>query len=160
MAKSGLHIKLEYDHLAETLRKLTAAGGNQLIKDVSLGVATDLAGYMKRYPVGNSLNRKMEWKSDKQRRWFFWAVRNDLITFPYRRSKSGGLSGGWNVKSIPGGAVVGNRMEYGIWVQSWKFQTKMHKSSSWTTDKEGIAWIQRNRRVAWHFKKAIAKLQL
>lgn len=149
-------IRLEdQSNLVDGLKKLTGAQGDKLITTLAESVGRDLIGFMKRYPPRNTTKRKKEWKSDKQRRWFFWALDRGEVNFPYRRRKSGGLSGGWNIKMITRGAVVGQRMPYGIWVQANRFQTKMHRQTGWSTEKQGIQFIHDKKIVQRHFQKLL-----
>ena len=78
------------------------------------------------------------WASEKQRRWFFWALRTGQIEVPYRRGispRSEQLEQSWTIKKRDGGlsAVVGNDTSYGPFVQSKAQQSRMMKLIGWNT---------------------------
>ena len=77
---------------------------------------------------------RMVWKSEKQRRWFFAALREGQIVVPYRRT--GRLGQRWTTEVIVAPAevrgVVGNVTTYGPWVQSEAKQAFIHQGR-WRT---------------------------
>lgn len=77
-------------------------------------------------------------KTPKQRRFFFWAVRHKVIQVPYFRGlnpKSKKLGQSWTLKMRNNDreAVIGSNVSYGPWVQDEKKQSKYHKKSGWPT---------------------------
>ena len=71
------------------------------------------------------------WKSEKQRRWFFAALRSGSINVPYQRTST--LGRGWNVKEADSGltAIVNNGVAYGGYVQGPTQQTAMMSAIGW-----------------------------
>ena len=77
---------------------------------------------------------RMVWKSERQRRWFFAALRDGRIQVPYRRTMT--LSRRWTTEVIASPAeirgIVGNITTYGPWVQSEANQATIHQGR-WRT---------------------------
>jgi hypothetical protein len=80
---------------------------------------------------------RMVWKSERQRRFFFAALRDGRIQVPYRRT--GTLGRRWTTKvSGSGGDIVGevgNVTVYGPFVQSQAEQAQIHQGR-WRTDEQ------------------------
>lgn len=100
---------------------------------------------------------RMVWKSEKQRRFFFAALREGLIQVPYRRT--GTLGRSWTHKIDVGGStlikgVLGNNVEYGPWVQGEGQQAAIHVNR-WRTDAQ-VAKEQESK-VVGIFDMAIQK---
>jgi hypothetical protein len=108
-------------------------------RTASIGIGEMVADYMRVYPISDPAKRSATWKreggfvSEKQKGWFFAALREGTIHIPYRRKASGGLQGKWYVRPTYSGAVVGNPVPYGIWVHHPKHQIAMHRDSGWRT---------------------------
>ena len=122
------------------------------LKTVKAGIkagALHIKGKIADYPPRKYVSIKSVggWKSEKQRRWFFWALRTGQIEVPYRRGvspMSQDLGGKWTIKERDGGmtAVVGNNVSYGPFVQSAANQSPMMRKIGWKTtekvaDEEG-----------------------
>lgn len=71
----------------------------------------------------------MEFVSDKQRRWFFAALRNGEIEVPYKRTRQ--LSRGWETRADRGDVEVVNPVRYAAWVMGRRHQTSMMKKIGW-----------------------------
>ena len=103
-------------------------------------------------------HRKMRWKTEKQRRWFFANLHKGKIQVPYRRRKSGGLAGRWAKKvKVEKGTVIGilsNRISYGPWVMGPHDQAAYHKGV-WPTTKD-IARLE-EKHIARNFTEAIRR---
>lgn len=87
------------------------------------------------YPAPPS-GYRMVWKSEKQRRWFFAALREGRIQVPYRRT--GTLGRRWTTNITGSGSAeirgeIGNATEYGPWVQAAESQAAIHQGR-WRTD--------------------------
>ena len=101
--------------------------------------------------------------SDKQRRFFFAALRSGEITLPYRRT--GQLSRSWTSQiddkadGITG--TVGTNLDYAPWVQSVEEiggrgpQAKIHQGR-WETDESVVTALKT--KIVETFKNAIDKL--
>lgn len=85
------------------------------------------------YPPPPSGHR-MVWRSERQRRWFFAALRSGQISVPYRRT--GTLGRRWTTKvSVTASDIrgeVGNATVYGPFVQSQESQAAIHQGR-WRT---------------------------
>lgn len=57
--------------------------------------------HLMRYPPQS--HKKMNFVSDKQRRWFFWALRSGQITVPYQRTRN--YAQGWKIEKTPSRGV-------------------------------------------------------
>jgi phage gpG-like protein len=112
------------------LRKVHAG-----IRAAGMYVKGRLAKYPRRKRV--KISEIGGWASEKQRRWFFWALKEGKIEVPYRRGISPGsedLASKWTSKYDKNKfeAVVGNNASYARFVMGDK-QTKMMKRIGWKT---------------------------
>lgn len=89
---------------------------------------------LSKYPEREA--RSAPFVSDKQRRYFFAALRDGRITVPYRRTGLLGRRWLFKVEGDPGGATleVGNDTPYGIYVQSAEHQAAIHRGIWHNTD--------------------------
>ena len=92
-------------------------------------------------PTGNQ-HRPQPFKTDKSRRWFFWALKKGLIEVPYRRGQSPGsekLTTSWlsqaamKISANGQRGELGNDASYGPLVQDVKRQTAYHRKTGWVT---------------------------
>ena len=105
---------------------------------ISLKGASDLVrDDVRRYPPPS--RGPMKWKSEKQRRWFFAALRRGEIEVPYRRGQSPGserLGASWTKRVTATGtefrATIGTNVSYARYVQDSGFQAAIHKGN-WQT---------------------------
>lgn len=88
-------------------------------------------GKVRWYPVQKKV--KMQFVSEKQRRWFFAALREGLINIPYVRTYN--LRNSWEVTYSSIRAVLTNKAKYAHWVMGEGTQTSMMKQIGWLTDK-------------------------
>ena len=98
--------------------------------------ALHVKGKIARYPAAR--HGPQPFKTARQRRFFFYAVRAGLIEVPYRRGQSARsetLGRKWTIKSEDDGltAVVGNNASYGPVVQDRDEQSFYHKTTGWPT---------------------------
>lgn len=83
-----------------------------------------------RYPI--------QWKSERQRRYFF-AQRQGAL--PYVRSsdaESQRLGPSWAVELQPFGVIVGTRVTYAPFVQDAERQQPFHRNTGWKTDEQAV----------------------
>lgn len=128
------------DELLKKLRKL------QALKPITSAlklVGAHVMGFMKQYPANRYFVRQArKFKTEKQRRYFFWALKQGKIEVPYRRGKSPGsrnLKQQWKlVTENPLRVVVENNTPYVGWVQSAKQQAFYHKEGGWLTDEDAV----------------------
>jgi len=119
-------------------RKLGAVVDPGFLRAQAMAAGMTIANKMKEYPVQKRVTRKQafgrSFESDKQRRYFFAALRDGKIRVPYRRAMSGGLAGKWRVKSSGvTGAEIQNVAPYGQWVQGERSQSRMMQMIGWPT---------------------------
>lgn len=108
-------------------------------------VGRDAVDYLKQYPARFS-GQGPGFKSERQRRWFFAALRAGQISVPYQRT--GILGRGWRVTAQGNGQIgVTNNIEYTKWVQVQSSQARIHQGR-WRTVEEAIAqmpeWADRS----------------
>lgn len=100
-----------------------------------------------KYPP--QVSRPQPFKSDKQRRYFFAALRRGEIKVPYRRT--GTLGRRWTTEVSPDGrrGVVGNNTPYGPLVQGdASQQVRYHAAGGWRRV-DHVARIEARRVVAF-----------
>ena len=130
-------VTIEIEGLDEAVRKLESLAQ---LKKVHAGIRAAgmyLKGKEAIYPRYKhiSIASLGGWKSDKQRKWFFWALNKGKIDVPYRRGQSPGsedLAAKWTSKYDKNKfqAVVGNNASYARLVMGEK-QTEMMKRIGW-----------------------------
>jgi len=110
-----------------------------------------------RYPKPPEQGAFTGFKSEKQRRWFFAALREGLIEVPYRRTGTLGRSWTMRVSSTVDGIEgrVGTNVVYAPWVQDRDRQAVIHQGR-WQTAQDVLeklqGWIVRR------FQREIDKL--
>lgn len=125
---------------SELAHRLEQLGRGAYVKSVLEALALYLKGKVSQYPPRQSLTRQQvygqTWKSVKQRRWFFAALRRGAIDIPYRRGQSAqseNLGQSWTISVSKNQARIGTRVSYAPWVQSRAKQTKFMRAMGWQT---------------------------
>jgi hypothetical protein len=99
---------------------------------------------------------KVTFKSARQRKYFFWALKNGVIQVPYVRT--GKLGQSWTYKIETTGAglrgVIGTNMGYARWVQNEDSQAAIHRGN-WLTDARVVS--QRRDEIGRRFAAAIKR---
>lgn len=74
-------------------------------------------------------------KTEKQRRFFFAALKSGEITVPHQRREGGGLAGGWTI--VGGGLTVSviNVVPGGQYVMGTRMQSAYHRGN-WKTERD------------------------
>lgn len=124
-----------------------------MIRTVSAGMVTNIADdtveFMRRYPSRNTRTRKQvygeSFQSDRQRKFFFSAVRSGRIKVPYART--GILGRAWRVHLKPGETVftaeITNATPYLPFVQGFRNeQSRMH-AGRWSSLEDMQAEMER-----------------
>jgi hypothetical protein len=120
----------------ETLQQLKG------LKGVLLAAGETLKGKLSVYPPQKSLTRTevygQPFKTEKQRRYFFYALGKGLITVPYSRGadpKSERFKASWAIETLNDGltVVVGNDTTYGPYLMGNKEQSKFAAAIGWPT---------------------------
>lgn len=108
------------------------------------------------YPPASG--KPMQWKSVKQRRWFFANLNDGNIEVPYRRKKSGGLAGSWvervTVRNQTLVGIVGTDISYGPLVMHPDKQAEYHRGN-WPTTDDIVS--KHRRAIVNDFKDAIRR---
>jgi len=129
-------IGFEIEGLEEVRAKLKKLGSDAPRKEVTKDVATYLRAELQKYPSPRYVSRKQAYgrtfQSDKQRRWFFAALKSGELTIPYRRTQT--LRRNWEI--MPMGSsdyIVVNETPYAKWVQDEDTQSNMMRLRNWKT---------------------------
>lgn len=94
-------------------------------------------------------------KTDRQRRFLHWAVRNGVIGIPYRRT--GRLARGWDIARVSAfSATVQNRVAHGPITQGAGSQAHYHSVTGWSTEKSIAA--KEGAAIARLIEREIARL--
>lgn len=113
----------------------------QQIEGAATQALAEAAAHVKRiaatYPP-QPRGRKQPFVSDRQRRFFFAALRDGRIDVPYRRGVSPGsqkLGAQWTVRLGRTSASVVNPVRYGPLVQGSR-QTAFHQTTGWKNEQQ------------------------
>lgn len=107
--------------------------------------------YMREYPERMHLTRRSVYGtpfvSDRQRRWFFAALRDGSLEIPRKRTMT--LARSWNAlyqrdasRAIMTVGSNANMAPYNIWVQSEEYQSLYMAASGWPTDAMMRDWLR------------------
>lgn len=131
---------MQLEGLKELITKVIALGQLERITAALKAGGAHLVSKLRNYPAQQ--RRPQPFKSDKQRRYFFYALRKGLIGVPYQRGSSPGsrnLKQLWTVEAeSPTRVVVGNNAPYGPYVQDRERQSRYHQQTGWPTA-QGVA---------------------
>ncbi|MCK5642224.1 MAG: hypothetical protein KAJ19_15570 [Gammaproteobacteria bacterium] len=121
-----------YNRVRNSLRKLASEYREETdstIEDWTKKQRAELKAHS--YPP--QLNAPQPFKTERQRRWFFWALSTGKISVPY--SRTGVLASSWRaVKSGWGHWLLENSAAYSALVVSQGNQSKYHEGHWWTAD--------------------------
>ncbi len=117
-------------------RKLGSVVDPGFLRAQAMAAGMTIANKMKEYPVQKRVTRRQAFgrpfESDRQRRYFFAALKDGRIQVPYRRSMRLGQE--WTARPFGAtGAEVANRMPYAQWVQGERSQSRMMQMIGWPT---------------------------
>lgn len=104
----------------------------QIAPTVGVAVAEAVRNIVAPYP--NATRKAQPFKSDKQRRFFFAALKSGAISVPYHRTGVTGRS--WLVEPTSDGATLSNSSPAAKYVHAAATQAAYHRGN-WTTDIEG-----------------------
>jgi len=137
-------IQIRIEGMDELLAKLDRIGKLTAIRSVMRAAALYLKGKLAQYPEQMHLTRASVYgapfQSEKQQRYFFWALKAGEIEVPYHRGESARserLGQSWTIDDQDGGLtqVIGNDTSYGKLVMGSYDQGEqsefMHQSG-WT----------------------------
>ena len=144
----------------ELRRKLAQLKDMKAIEPALKASAMYVKGKISKYPAGNQ-HRPQEFVSDKQRRFFFWALKNGIIEVPYRRGQSPGSEDhgqSWTIQGMKGGLqqIIGSDTSYGPLLQDELLQTAYHRATGWKTTY--TVMVEEEEEVLQFIKRAVDKL--
>lgn len=125
-----------WEGLDDLLKKLDSIEQLKPIKATLKAAGVQIAGWLAEYP---SVSRRPQpFKTAKQRKYFFAAMKKGEIEVPYRRGmswKSERLGQRWAIEEQNDGltVVVGNNASYARLTQDREAQTKYHQATGWRT---------------------------
>lgn len=115
------------DEIKTKLAKMPAA-----VADAGVEEANDyLRGVLQKYPPSKYVTRKAAYGfsffTARQRRWFFWALKNGVIEVPYRRTNR--LSNAWELLGRGRNQIIVNEAPGAQFVQGhWRGQQSRHEN--------------------------------
>jgi hypothetical protein len=112
----------------------------------------DLHDDLTDYPPPSS--GKTRFKTARQRRYFFWALRTGVIQVPYVRTGKLGQSWTWKITTTGSGlrGEDGTNIPHAHWVQREESQARIHRGN-WLTD---MGALDKNReQIGRRFRNAI-----
>lgn len=134
--------------LAAKLNGLPLKVGNRAVDEVS----KYLINVYKTYPPFKHVARKTAYGgdgffSDKQRRWFFAALRRGAIPTPGAKNRTQTFSQGWK-QILPGqgmSSIIANETSYGPYLMDKSRRARLSKLAGWQTMEEILE--QRKERI-------------
>lgn len=121
-----------FNRVRNSLRKMASEYRETTDNTVKDWTKDKRAG-MKSFGYPAQKNAPQPFVTDRQRRWFFWALNSGLITVPY--SRTGTLANSWRVrKSGWSHWVLENSASYAALVVGRGQQAAYHEDHWWTAD--------------------------
>ncbi len=139
----GIKIEIDQGQFQRLTAKLASFERQQVVHQTVHDTAVFMQGKMREYPPQISVTRAQAYgqtfQNDKQRRWFFAALRRGELTIPYKRT--GHLADMWRVwEPAKNQAVLTNDTSYAGLVQERGKQSRMMTIIGWRTVSY---WLQR-----------------
>lgn len=130
-------MKLEYElvgynRVRNSLRKL--ATQHRDVTDKTIGKwAQETRAALKGYGYPAQSRKSQPFRTERSRRWFFWALRSGYISVPYNRT--GRLANSWRAeKRGQSEWIIGNSAEYSSLVVGEGRQATYHADNWWTAE--------------------------
>lgn len=135
-------MSIELEGIDALLAKIDTLAKLRFVANAVKLAALHIKGQIAQYPPAS--RRPQPFKTDKARRYFFWALGKGEIDVPYRRGvspKSETLGRRWTISTRDAGltAVIGNNTSYGQLVQGPGRQAQYHKITGWKTTEQVVA---------------------
>jgi len=145
-------IEINDSAVSKLFNRLDHASVMQVLRPPMEASLTSLYNDLTDYPPPS--RGKVRFKSARQRKYFFWAVKQGIITVPYVRSGKLGQSWTTRIDTTATGMYgrVGTNMSYARWVQSDELQARIHRGN-WMTDEQ--AFGQRRDEIVQRFRRAM-----
>jgi hypothetical protein len=128
--------------MEELVKKISDLEQLKGLKSILLAAGETLKGKLSVYPAQKSLTRAEVYgepfKSEKQRKYFFYALRKGLISVPYSRgadAKSERFKASWALAAENDGlrVVIGNDTSYGPYLMDTERQSRFAAEIGWKT---------------------------
>lgn len=113
--------------LQTKINRLPDAAADEGVEEASLYMVNVLHQYPPQKRV--TIAQAGGWKSDKQRRWFFAALRRGEIQVPYHRTQQ--LADGWKILGYGKSSFIANETSYAKYVMGDGDQSRMHELIGW-----------------------------
>jgi hypothetical protein len=117
-------------------KKLVAMGRADIVNKATDEVGKYLVNVFKLYPTYKSVKRATAYPetragffSDKQRRYFFWALSKNKIQVPYRRTQN--YAKRWKVIDKGVNQIIVNESEYAAYLQGDNTQARLSGLIGW-----------------------------
>jgi len=152
MITYGMHINQgSVDGLFRQMDRMAAIGVLRPPMEASLMVLQD---DLTDYPPRPQRPYPKMLRTAKQRRYFFWALKQGIIKVPYTRTGKLGQSWTWEITRTGAGlrGVVGTNLSYARWVQKEESQAMIHRGN-WLTDARAVS--RRRSEIGRRFMAAI-----
>ena len=146
-------IEINDGQVAKLFNRLDRASVMQVLRPPMEASLISLHSGLTDYPAKSV--GKVRFKTARQRRYFFWALKNGIITVPYARTGKLGQSWTWRIETTASGMYgkVGTNMSYARWVQNDELQARIHRGN-WMTDSRALD--HRRTEIVQRFRRAIA----
>lgn len=128
--------------LKEVLQRLDELGQLKPLKAILLAAGATLKGKLSVYPEKRTATRAevygSAFQTEKQRRFFFYALNAGLITVPYSRGadpRSERFKASWAIDTDHGGltVIIGNDTTYGPYLMDTERQSRFMAALGWPT---------------------------
>ena len=134
-------VDVEVSGIEAVLAKLVQLDSVDAQRQVTRDVGEFVRGKLQRYPPYKYVSRRTAYgktfQSDRQRRWFFAALRSGELQIPYVRTRT--LRNSWILADAPGGdMVLRNIVPYAGYVQKESSQSRMMRLRDWTTEERVV----------------------
>lgn len=133
---------IEIEGLDRLLTKLDRITAIRVLAPPMVRSLARLNTYMAKYPKARQ--QKQPFKSDKQRRFFFAALKDGRIVVPYRRTGLLGRSWTMNVQTTAQQVigVLNNPTPYGPFVQAPPPAQAVYHQGNWRTTDDAVTKLQ------------------
>lgn len=134
-------VDVEVSGIESVLAKLVQLNSVDAQRQVTSDVGEFVRGKLQRYPPYKYVSRRTAYGvpffTDRQRRWFFAALRSGELQIPYVRTRT--LRNSWVLADAPGGdMVLRNITPYAGYVQKESSQSRMMRLRDWTTEERVV----------------------
>jgi len=133
----GIHVRYKEGQFRQLGAKLSAFERGQVQHQSIAEAGAFLLEKVREYPPYRYVSRRSAYGtpffSDKQRRWFFWALGEGLLSLPYTRTNA--LREAWRVEPLGGDMALSvvNEAYAAPYVMGTSTQSRMSKKIGWRT---------------------------